>query len=59
MKKLELSDGTSNLLLLSSVGLASLPFLLGDKLFPIVTGFIREGGVMVDQFFTWMTSLLS
>ncbi len=59
MKKLELSEAASNLLIISSVSLAFTPFLLGDRLFLIVTGFMKEGTVMLDQFSTYLTTLLS
>ena len=57
MKKLEWSDSTSNLLVISSVLMAMTPFLLGDKLVPIVTGFMREAAVMLDQFSSSLASL--
>lgn len=58
MKKLEWSDSTSNLLVVTSVLLAMTPFLLGDQLIPIVTGFMREASVMFDQFSSSLASLL-
>ena len=58
MKKLEWSDSTSNLLVVSSVLLAMTPFLLGDKLILIVTGFMREAAVMFDQFSSNLASSL-
>ena len=59
VKKFELSDSVSNLLLVSSVMLAFTPFLLGDRLILIVTGFMKEGAVMIDQFGMFLTKLLS
>ena len=59
MKKLELSDTTSNLLVVSSVLLAMTPFLLGDQLVVIVTGFMKEASVMIDQFSDYLIRLLS
>lgn len=57
MKNFEWSDSTSNLLVVSSVLLAVTPFLLGDRLIPIVTGFMREAAVMMDQFSSSLASL--
>ena len=59
MKKFELSEAASNLLIVGSVSLAIAPFLLGDQLFLIVTGFMKEGGVMIDQFSNYVSWLLS
>lgn len=59
MKKLEFSEAASNLLIVSSVSLAFTPFLLGDRLFLIVTSFMKESVVMFDQFSTYLTSLLA
>ena len=59
MKKNEFSELGSNLLIFGSVTLAVAPFLLGDRLFMIVTGFMKEGGVMIDQvgnYFRWLVS---
>lgn len=50
MKKSDLSDAASNLLIVGSVSLAFAPLVLGDQLVLIVGGFMREGGVMLDQF---------
>ena len=58
MKKIEWSDSTSNLLVASSVLLATTPFLLGDQLILIVTAFMREAAVMIDQFSSSFASLL-
>jgi hypothetical protein len=58
MKKLEWSDSTSNLLVVSSVLLAMMPFLLGDQLIPIVTGLMREAAVTIEQFRSNLASLL-
>ena len=57
MKKNEFSELGSNLLIVGSVSLAFMPFVLGDRLFMIVTGLIKEGGVMIDQvgnYLTWL-----
>ena len=59
MKKSDLSDATSNLLIFGSVSLALAPFLLGDKLVLVVTGLMKEGGVMLDQFTNYVSWLLS
>lgn len=60
MKKSDLSDAASNLLMFGSVSLALAPFVLGgDRLFLIVTGLMKEGGVMVDQFSNYVSWLLS
>lgn len=59
MKKNEFSEFGSNLLIIGSVTLAFAPFLLGDRLFMIVTGLMQEGGVMIDQvgnYFRWLMS---
>jgi hypothetical protein len=59
MKKFELTDTTSNVLVVSSVLLAMTPFLLGDQLGVIVTGFIKEASMMIDQFSDYLISLFS
>lgn len=59
MKKNELSEATSNILIFSSVSVAVTPFLLGDRLIPIVTGFVRDGGLMIDQFSNYLFWLVS
>ena len=59
MKKNELSEVGSNLLIVGSVTLAIMPFLLGDRLFLIVTGLMKEGGVMIDQFGNYLHWLVS
>jgi len=59
MKKNEFSELGSNLLIIGSVTLAFAPFVLGDRLFMIVTGLMKEGGVMIDQvgnYFSWLVS---
>lgn len=47
------------MLIFSSVSVAVMPFLLGDRLIPIVTGFMRDGGVILDQFSNYVWWLLS
>jgi hypothetical protein len=59
MKKNEFSEVVSNLLIVGSVSLAFAPFLLGDRLFPVVQGLIRDGGVMISQFSNYLTWLVS
>lgn len=59
MKKSDLSDATSNLLIFGSVSLALAPLLLGDRLVLVVTGLMKEGGVMFDQFTNYVSWLLS
>ena len=59
MKKNEFSELGSNLLIFGSVSLAFTPFLLGDRLVMIVTGLMRDGGVMIDQVSNYLTWLLS
>jgi hypothetical protein len=49
MKKSDMSDAASNLLIFGSVSLAFMPFLLGDRLVLVVGGFMKEGGVLIDQ----------
>jgi len=59
MKKNEFSELGSNMLIVGSVTLAVAPFVLGDRLFLIVTGLIQEGGMMIDQvgnYFSWLVS---
>ena len=59
MKKNEFSELASNLLIVGSVSLAFAPFLLGDRLVLIVTGLMKEGGVMFDQFSNYLAWLVS
>lgn len=59
MKKNDLSEAASNMLIISSVSVALMPFLLGDQLIPLVTGFMKEGGVMFDQISDYIWWLLS
>lgn len=49
MKKSDLSEATSNVLIFSSVSVALVPFLLGDRLIPIVTGLMKDGGSMINH----------
>ena len=59
MKKNEFSEIASNLLIFGSVSLAFAPFLLGDRLFLIVSGMLKEGGVMIGQVSAYLTWLVS
>jgi hypothetical protein len=59
MKKNEFSELASNLLIVGSVSLAFTPFLLGDRLVWVVTGLMREGGIMIDQVGNYLTWLIS
>ena len=59
MKKNELSEAASNMLIFSSVSIAVAPFLLGDRLIPIITGVMRDGGTMINQFGDYIWWLLS
>ena len=59
MKKNDVSEAVSNMLIFSSVSVALVPFVLGDRLIPIVTGFIRDGGTMLSQFSNYVQWLFS
>lgn len=59
MKKSDLSDAASNLLVVGSVSLAVAPFVLGDRLILIVSAFMKEGGVMIDQFSNYVSWLFA
>ena len=59
MKKNEVSEAVSNMLIFSSVSVAFLPFVLGDRLIPIVTGFMRDGGMLINQFSDYLWWLVS
>ncbi len=59
MKKNDLSEHASNLLIFGSVSLALAPFVLGDRLILIVTSLMKEGGIMIDQFGNYLTWLVS
>ena len=59
MRKSDLSDTASNMLIVGSVSLAIAPFVLGDRQVLIVAGFMKEGGVMLDQFSNYVLYLFS
>ena len=50
VKKLEISEAVSNLAILSAVGVASLPLLLGDKLPEVLSNVARQGASAVEGF---------
>ena len=58
MKNLELSESISNLLVVSALGAAILPFVLGDKLVLIVVALMHEGAVWVDQVGSFVLNLV-
>ena len=59
MKKNDLSEAASNVLIMFSVSVAMMPFVLGDQLIPVLSGFLKEGGVMVDQVCAYVLWLVS
>jgi hypothetical protein len=59
MKKTDLSDAASNLLIMGSVSLALMPLVLGDRLILIAAGLMKEGGVMLDQITNYVSWLVS
>jgi len=59
MKKNQFSELGSNLLVFGSISLAFMPFVLGDRLFLVVTGLMNEGGGWIDHcsnYFLWLVS---
>lgn len=58
-KRIELSDVSSNLLLVSSVMVAVVPFVLGDRLGFVVSSALRECTVLMDQCSTLLIQMLS
>ena len=59
MKKNEFSELGSNLLIFGSVTLAFAPFLLGDRLFLVVSGLLTDGGMMIDRVGNYLHWLVS
>ena len=59
MKKNEFSELLSNMLIIGSVSLAIMPFILGDRLVLVVSGLMREGGMMIGQFQDYVSWLIS
>lgn len=59
MKKHELSEAASNVLIFSSVTVALMPFLLGDQLLVVVSGLMHEGGSLVNLVSDYVMYLVS
>ena len=59
MKKHEMSEAASNLLIFSSVTVALMPFLLGDQLLVVLSGLMHEGGSMVNRISDYVMWLVS
>jgi len=59
MKKNDFSEIASNLLIVGSVSLAFAPFVLGDRLFLVVTGLMKGSAVMIGQISDYVTWLVS
>ena len=49
----------TNLLIFGSISVAFMPFVLGDRLIPVVTGLLEEGGSMIDHFGNYLVWLVS
>lgn len=59
MKRVELSDVCSNLLVVSSVMVAIMPFLLGDKLVLLAGSALRELAILLNETSTFVVKFLS
>jgi hypothetical protein len=59
MKKVEMSETASNLLVVSSVTVAVTPFVLGDSLMLVFNCIMREGMVIFDQISNYLLWLVS
>ena len=59
MKKHDLSEAASNMLIFSSVTVALMPFLLGDQLLLLASGLMRESGLLITQFSDYVLWLVS
>jgi len=59
MKRVELSDLGSNLLLLSSVMVALTPFVLGDRLVLLAQNGFQELSVFLNEMSTFLMKALS
>jgi hypothetical protein len=59
MKKVEMSETASNLLVVSSVTVAVTPFVLGDSLMLVFNSIMREGMVIFDQISNYLLWLVS
>ena len=59
MKKNDLSEAASNVLIFSSVTVALMPFLLGDQLLVVLSGLMHESGLLITQFSDYVSWLVS
>lgn len=59
VKKLDISAVISNLAVLSSAVMASLPFLLGDQLVVVASKVAREGASLIQGFTNSVLMLLT
>ena len=59
MKRVELSDISSNLLLLSSVMVALIPLVLGDRLVLVAQNGLQELTVFLNEMSTFVMKALS
>jgi hypothetical protein len=59
MKRVELSDLSSNVLLISAVMVAITPFLLGDQLVPLAQNGFRELSFFFNDMSTFLIKALS
>jgi hypothetical protein len=59
MKKNDVSEAASNVLIFSSVTVALMPFLLGDQLLVVMSGLVHEGGSLVNQLSDYVMWLVS
>jgi hypothetical protein len=58
VSKLDITPLLSNLLIVSAVVAASAPVILGDRLVLIVSGVIRQGAIMLQEFSIFLQRLL-
>ena len=59
MKRFELADTASNVLVLSAVLVAILPFLLGDRMGLIAADAFRQSTIMLNELSIYLTRALS
>jgi hypothetical protein len=59
MKKIEMSETASNLLVVSSVTVAVIPFVLGDNLMLVFNSIMREGTAIFGQISNYLLWLVS
>ena len=59
MKKHDLSEAASNVLIFSSVTVALMPLMLGDQLLVVLSGFMNDGGSLVNQVSDYVMWLVS